>query len=101
MLSMTTPRLTDEKRVKIADFGMARLMNENDYYRQCDSTPVPIKWMAPESVLEKLYSEKSDVVCIQSPQDSHRMLINLFDFVTVVFRRNGVGSVKFGNTTIH
>ena len=48
--------------MKIADFGMARFMNSKEYYRERGNNPVPIKWMAPESVLQKVYSEKSDVV---------------------------------------
>jgi serine/threonine protein kinase len=47
--------------VKIADFGMARFLNQDDYYRQRSNKPVPVKWMAPESVLQKIYTEKSDV----------------------------------------
>ena len=56
-------RLSEEKIVNIADFGMARFMNEEEYYRQRSNVPVPIKWMAPESVMQKVYSEKSDAVC--------------------------------------
>ncbi|XP_062508441.1 tyrosine-protein kinase receptor UFO-like [Corticium candelabrum] len=47
--------------VKIADFGMARCINEQSYYRQESDTPIPVKWMAPESLLQRVYSEKSDV----------------------------------------
>ena len=41
---------------------MARFMNNEEYYRERGNNPVPIKWMAPESILQKVYSEKSDVV---------------------------------------
>ncbi|XP_062508442.1 tyrosine-protein kinase receptor torso-like [Corticium candelabrum] len=53
--------LNSDMTVKIADFGMARYINEESYYRQQSDTPVPVKWMAPESLLRKVYSEKSDV----------------------------------------
>jgi len=31
------------------------------YYRKESSTQIPIKWMPPESVQDRLYTEKSDV----------------------------------------
>ena len=63
MIVIYFSRLSEKKIVNIADFGMARFTNEKEYYRQRSNIPVPIKWMAPESVLQKVYSEKSDVVC--------------------------------------
>ena len=77
-MTINNTRLTDKKRVKIADFGMACFPNEDDYYRQSDSTPVPIRWVAPESVLERLYSEKSDVVCSQFSRSLHEITWLLF-----------------------
>lgn len=50
--------------VKIADFGMSRDVYEKDYYSTEDTKkPLPIKWMATESLLEGRYTSKSDVVC--------------------------------------
>ena len=50
--------------VKIADFGMARYLSTGDYYHQSQWTVLPIKWMAPEGVNNRIFSEKSDVVSI-------------------------------------
>jgi len=50
--------------VKIADFGMTRDIYETDYYRQHHKSLVPVKWMAPESLYDRISNEKTDVVCI-------------------------------------
>ena len=43
------------------DFGMSRAMEEKDYYRKTSNDRVPVKWMAPESIRDKVYSHASDV----------------------------------------
>jgi len=45
---------------KVADFGMSRIL-ESENTRQTTSNIGPLKWMAPESIDKKVYSEKSDV----------------------------------------
>ncbi len=45
----------------VADFGFARTIGENDDAGQTQSNVGPIKWMAPESLSSRMYSEKSDV----------------------------------------
>lgn len=51
--------------MKIADFGLSRDMDESDYYRSGDrQVKLPVKWMAPESIGKRVYSMKSDVVCL-------------------------------------
>jgi serine/threonine protein kinase len=35
--------------------------DESDYYRKRTNTQVPLKWMAPEAILEAKYTTKSDV----------------------------------------
>ncbi|XP_067931127.1 hepatocyte growth factor receptor-like [Watersipora subatra] len=48
--------------VKISDFGMSRDIYEKDYYSmKALNKPVPLKWMAVESLKEGRYSSKSDV----------------------------------------
>lgn len=49
--------------VKVADFGLSRDIYEKDYYRVSNSRrPLPIKWMAIESLEAGIFSSKSDVV---------------------------------------
>ena len=55
--------MSDRHDVKIADFGLSRDMYQNDYYRTGDEQkPLPVKWMALESLDDGIYSISSDVV---------------------------------------
>ncbi|XP_050670476.1 uncharacterized protein LOC126969201 [Leptidea sinapis] len=47
--------------VKLADFGMTRLVFENDYYRFSRKGMLPVRWMAPESLAYGVFSPASDV----------------------------------------
>jgi len=51
--------------VKICDFGLARELSAGDYsgenYVKKNDEPLPIKWMALESLRDKVYTTKSDV----------------------------------------
>jgi serine/threonine protein kinase len=46
---------------KIADFGMARPVEQKEYYRRTSNGKVPLKWMAPESMFEGVHTTQSDV----------------------------------------
>ena len=53
--------------IKVADFGLATSLDTSkDYFRQDqnDAIKLPFKWMAPESIHDRIFSEKSDVVII-------------------------------------
>ncbi|CAF0811487.1 unnamed protein product [Adineta steineri] len=53
---------TDEKIiVKIGDFGLARMLTQQDYYRKSGEALLPVRWMAPESLLDALFTSHSDV----------------------------------------
>uniref|UniRef100_A0A671NQ19 Platelet-derived growth factor receptor alpha n=1 Tax=Sinocyclocheilus anshuiensis TaxID=1608454 RepID=A0A671NQ19_9TELE len=53
--------LSQGKIVKICDFGLARdIMHDNNYISK-GSTFLPVKWMAPESIFDNLYTTLSDV----------------------------------------
>ncbi|XP_055344538.1 vascular endothelial growth factor receptor 3-like [Paramacrobiotus metropolitanus] len=45
--------------VKIADFGMARQLSE--YVLLNEQVALPVRWMAPESIRQRTFSQKSDV----------------------------------------
>ena len=52
--------------MKIADFGLARDIDEKDYYRVEDrDRPLPFKWMAPECFDQNKFDTYSDVVIAQ------------------------------------
>ena len=55
--------VSNQYTVKVADFGLSRDVYSNDYYRMQDrSKPLPVKWMAIESLIGGRYSAESDVV---------------------------------------
>ncbi|XP_063720399.1 focal adhesion kinase 1-like isoform X2 [Symsagittifera roscoffensis] len=47
--------------VKLADFGLSRLMQDHNYYRARSKGKMPIKWMAPESIFYRRFTSASDV----------------------------------------
>ena len=50
-----------ELTVKLADFGMARGIKDQDFYKLAGKAKLPVKWMAPESILYGEFSSASDV----------------------------------------
>ena len=58
-------RIDSHFLIKITDFGLSEDVFLRNYYReQADGemTKLPVKWMAPESLSDGHFSEKSDVV---------------------------------------
>ncbi|XP_040835822.1 receptor-type tyrosine-protein kinase FLT3 [Ochotona curzoniae] len=53
--------VTHGKVVKICDFGLARDIMSDSNYVVRGNARLPIKWMAPESLFEGVYTIKSDV----------------------------------------
>ena len=49
------------KALKIADFGLSRVVAEGAAYVKTTSGRLPIKWMAIESVNDRVYTTMSDV----------------------------------------
>ncbi|KAM7095015.1 vascular endothelial growth factor receptor kdr-like [Ciconia maguari] len=53
--------LSENNVVKICDFGLARdIYKDPDYIRKGDAR-LPLKWMAPEAIFDKIYTTQSDV----------------------------------------
>ncbi|KAL3289679.1 hypothetical protein HHI36_023083 [Cryptolaemus montrouzieri] len=46
--------------VKIGDFGMTRDIYETDYYRKGTKGLLPVRWMAPESLKDGVFTSSSD-----------------------------------------
>jgi fibroblast growth factor receptor 2 len=53
--------VSDDFVMKIADFGLARDIHSQDYYRKTTDGRLPVKWMSPESLFDKVYDTQSDV----------------------------------------
>ncbi|NXE26582.1 ROS1 kinase, partial [Ardeotis kori] len=52
---------TSSRVVKIGDFGLARDVYKNDYYRKRGEGLLPVRWMAPESLFDGVFTNRSDV----------------------------------------
>ncbi|XP_060867787.1 vascular endothelial growth factor receptor 1 isoform X2 [Metopolophium dirhodum] len=54
--------LAEENIVKICDFGFAKTMyNSENYKKKSDKDLLPVKWMAIESLRDRVFSTQSDV----------------------------------------
>merc|ERR1719341_2669279 len=49
------------KNAKVADFGLARDVEQSDYYRRVTDGKLPVLWMSPESLFQGVSTTKSDV----------------------------------------
>uniref|UniRef100_T1JR21 receptor protein-tyrosine kinase n=1 Tax=Tetranychus urticae TaxID=32264 RepID=T1JR21_TETUR len=52
--------VAEDNIMKIADFGLARILQSVDYYRKTTEGVIPVRWMAPEAIYQ-IYSSSSDV----------------------------------------
>ena len=60
-------RIDSHFLIKITDFGLSEDVFVRNYFRQGSGeelVKLPVKWMAPESLSDGHFSEKSDVVCV-------------------------------------
>ncbi|XP_037882508.1 platelet-derived growth factor receptor alpha isoform X3 [Glossina fuscipes] len=53
--------LCEDNIVKICDFGLARSMYKSDNYKKQGEAPLPIKWLALESLSDHIFSTYTDV----------------------------------------
>ncbi|XP_034565295.1 fibroblast growth factor receptor 1-A-like isoform X2 [Notolabrus celidotus] len=53
--------VTEDNVMKIADFGLARDVHHIDYYKKTTNGRLPVKWMAPEALFDRVYTHQSDV----------------------------------------
>lgn len=53
--------LDETLNVYVSDFGLTKDIYEKGYFRPEERTPLPYKWMAPESMKNFVFTTKSDV----------------------------------------
>lgn len=53
--------LADNNIIKICDFGLAKSVYKDENYLKKENGPLPIKWMAIESIRDRIFSTQSDV----------------------------------------
>ncbi|KAJ8035028.1 Tyrosine kinase receptor Cad96Ca [Holothuria leucospilota] len=53
--------LGDNLQCKVSDLGLARILKYSNEYEMRSKSRVPVRWMAPESILRNKYSTTSDV----------------------------------------
>ena len=60
-----------DKILKISDFGLARQLNDNLVYYRSREGKLPIRWMAPEAIRDRIFNTHTDmyvlcVLCVSS-----------------------------------
>ncbi|XP_011687300.1 PREDICTED: proto-oncogene tyrosine-protein kinase ROS isoform X2 [Wasmannia auropunctata] len=58
---LVSARDRENRVVKIGDFGLARDIYKNDYYRKEGEGLLPVRWMSPESLVDGVFTSQSDV----------------------------------------
>ncbi|XP_076382321.1 vascular endothelial growth factor receptor 1-like [Megalopta genalis] len=53
--------LADDNVVKICDFGLAKSMYKEEIYKKRSDCPLPIKWLAVETMRDRIFSTQSDI----------------------------------------
>ncbi|XP_036032551.1 LOW QUALITY PROTEIN: fibroblast growth factor receptor 3-like [Onychomys torridus] len=53
--------VTEDNVIKIADFGLAHYLCNIEYCSRTTNGWLPVKWMAPESLFDQVYTHQSDV----------------------------------------
>jgi serine/threonine protein kinase len=69
--------LAEDNIVKICDFGLAKDVYKYDNYVKKNDGPLPIKWMAIESIRDKVFTSKSDV--------RNNNYLNVFEIIVFYF----------------
>ena len=47
----------EEGVVKIADYVKTRDLSDRDYYRKVAEGKLPVKWMSPETIFERVHTQ--------------------------------------------
>ena len=52
--------------IKVADFGLAETLGNKEYFRQDETVTIklPLKWLAPESLEDHIFSDVWLSICL-------------------------------------
>ena len=50
--------------IRVADFGLARSVAGKTYYQMGQVGRLPVRWMAPESLVDLVFNLSTDVVSV-------------------------------------
>ncbi|KAG7252906.1 hypothetical protein CRUP_035059 [Coryphaenoides rupestris] len=100
--------LLENNVVKICDFGLARdVYKDPDYVRKGDAR-LPLKWMSPEAIFDKVYTTQSDVWSfgvlmweIFSLGECHRIVSTKPSLIATSGDRGGTDAAHNGNIFKH
>ena len=53
--------VSSDLHIKLADFGLSRDIYEKEYYKIGGQTVLPVRWMAPESIIYGIFTTAADV----------------------------------------
>ena len=83
--------------VRVSDFGLSRVIKTGtDYYRMGNNKQLPVKWMAPESLTDGLFTTFSDVVRKRCNHSNKLLMISFL----VVLWCNTMGGDDSGRDSI-
>ncbi len=66
--------------VRVGDFGLTRDIYTSHYYQAHQGAKIPVKWMAPEALNDRISNEKTDVVSIQLLTESIHAQKNIINY---------------------
>ena len=80
--------------IKVADFGLTEDIYTKNYFRQGkdSSVKLPMKWMAPESLNDCIFTEASDVVSCLSQSIVNSLPSSFSHFCSISFHSRSVPS---------
>ena len=78
-------RIDGDGVIKVGDFGLSEDVYVSGYFRIDKDSPgvkLPFKWLAPESIQDGVFSEKTDVVRVRSARAHSKCTIALALYYT-------------------
>ena len=91
---LITSKSSTNRVTKIADFGLARQMYLNEYYRVRGEDFLPLRWLALESALDGVFTTKTDVwaygvLCWETMTLGEQPYKDLMNSMILPFLRSG------------